>query len=56
MAGGLGATQCKRCLEEMDIEVKVVDGSIPWGFFFGCEVHASSGSAHCRETHNNTQP
>ena len=29
VAGGLGPTQCKRCLEEMDIEVKVVDGSIP---------------------------
>ena len=29
MAEGLGPTQCKRCLEEMDIEVKVVDGSIP---------------------------
>ena len=26
MAGGLGPTQCKRCLEEMEIEVKVLDG------------------------------
>ena len=25
-------------------------------FFLGCKVHASTGSAHCRERHNNTQP
>ena len=42
MAGGLGLTQCKRCLEEMEIEVKVVDGCYRKGVFVlgGCEVHA----------------
>ena len=29
MVGGLGQMPCKRCLEEMEMEVKVVDGSIP---------------------------
>ena len=41
MAGGLGPMQCKQCLEEGDIEVKVVDWSMRYRvFFLGCEVYA----------------
>ena len=29
MAGGLGQTPCKRCVKEMEIEGKVVEGSVP---------------------------